>query len=182
MTSFNHALSPNVINLSEKGLRLLCERLETLEARYADVCEQRRVAHELSGDGWHDNPEFNRLQQMESYLNNDIQRVSAELEKACVFNVTEGSRRTDRVWLGSVVELEIVDEENGDSRTEIWEIAGHGESDARRRCLAYNAPLAQHVLTLQKEDWSDEFELGGKTVSVNALQLFASRRLAGLKS
>ncbi|MBK6757388.1 MAG: hypothetical protein IPG70_07080 [Moraxellaceae bacterium] len=44
------------------------QQLQQTEARYLEVCEQRRIAHDLSGDGWHDNPEFNRQQQMEAFF------------------------------------------------------------------------------------------------------------------
>lgn len=163
------------LHVTAEGLERLRTRLKETETRYQDICEQRRVAHELSGDGWHDNPEFNRLQQMESFLNGEMMRLLSDLDRARIFCVNDDARPVDRVWLGSVVTLEIVDEDSGDSHEEHWEITGHGESDAPRGLLAYDAPLASAVLTLEPEDWAEEVTLRGKMVSVRVVALHARR-------
>ena len=164
-----------ILHVTVNGLeRLSCQLME-IEARYRDICDQRRVAHELSGDGWHDNPEFNRLQQMEAFLNGEIKRLLADTERARVFTVSDGHRPLDRVWLGSVVTLELVDDENGDIARETWEITGHGDSNARSGMLAYDAPLAAAVLTLEPGDWAEEVLLRGRSVSVQVLALHARR-------
>lgn len=163
------------LHVTAEGLVRLRQRLQETEARYQDICEQRRVAHELSGDGWHDNPEFNRLQQMESFLNSEMMRLLTDLDRARIFTVGDESRPVDRVWLGSVVTLEIMDDDSGNSHEETWEITGHGESDAARGMLAYDSPLAAAVLTLSLEDWADEVALRGKSVSVRVVALHATR-------
>lgn len=165
-----------VLHVTAEGLVRLRQRLQETEARYLDICEQRRVAHELSGDGWHDNPEFNRLQQMESFLNNEMMRLLTDLDRARIFTVGDENRPVDRVWLGSVVTLEIMDDDSGDSHEECWEITGHGESDAARGMLAYDSPLASAVLTLSPDDWADEVALRGKSVSVRVVALHATRQ------
>lgn len=48
------------IFLTENGFANLKTALACKQAEYADVREQRQVAFERPGDGWHDNPEFNR--------------------------------------------------------------------------------------------------------------------------
>lgn len=179
--SVSTLLNPEILHVSEHGLAMLREQLSSLEARYEDVCEQRRIAHELSGDGWHDNPEFNRQQQMEAFLNTEIKDLLGKIKNAQLFRLAENNRPKDRVWLGSVIEMEVVDEITGDSRMDRWEITGYGESDPKRRCLSYNTPLAKHILTLEEKEWSDEFQLGDQRVSVQICRLFDSRVAAGLK-
>ena len=168
-------LSSHILHVTTSGLDKLRETLAETESRYQDICEQRRIAHDLSGDGWHDNPEFNRLQQMEAFLNGEMKRLLSCIEKSRIFTVMEGSRPVDRVWLGSIVELEIVDDETGNSHCEIWEITGHGESSAPRGLLSYDAPLARAVLTLQPGEWADEISLRGRMVSLQVLALHAHR-------
>ncbi len=179
MSSYLNARN-TTIHVTESGFVRLQQLLKDTEKRYLDVCEQRRIAHDLSGDGWHDNPEFNRQQQMEAFLNGELKRLLQVLEKARVFTVQEGFRPIDRVWLGSVVDIEIIDEDTGDSIVESWEITGHGESDAQHKCLAYDAPLARAILTLQAQDWSDEFEIRGKLVTAQVLALYKFRQQSPL--
>ena len=107
MLSSSQAQINNSVFVSEQGFIALQEQLNKTQARYLEVCEQRRIAHELSGDGWHDNPEFNRQQQMEAFLNGEVKRLLQTLEKAKIFTVQEHARPLDKVWLGSVVELEV---------------------------------------------------------------------------
>ncbi len=180
MTSFSQPLNTNWVYVSEQGFSALKQQLETTQARYAEVCEQRRIAHELSGDGWHDNPEFNRQQQMEAFLNGEVKRLLQTLEKAKIFTVQEHARPLDKVWLGSVVEVEITHCLSGNSHHEIWEIVGHGESNAELKKLAYDVPLARAMLTLQVDDCSDEFVLRGEEVFISVVKLYASRQQAGL--
>ena len=164
-----------ILHVTADGLERIRMRLLETKARYQDICEQRRVAHELSGDGWHDNPEFNRLQQMEAFLNGDTMRLITDMDRARIFSVSDENRPVDRVWLGSVVTLEIIDDDSGDAHHETWEITGHGESDAAKGLLAYDSPLAASVLTLSPEDWAEEVALRGKSVSVRVVALHARR-------
>ena len=129
LSSFQAQIN-NSVFVSEQGFIALQEQLNKTQARYLEVCEQRRIAHELSGDGWHDNPEFNRQQQMEAFLNGEVKRLLQTLEKAKIFTVQEHARPLDKVWLGSVVELEVTQCLTGNTHHEIWEIVGHGESNA----------------------------------------------------
>lgn len=69
---------------------------------------------------------------------------------------------------------------HGNTHHEIWEIVGHGESNAELKKLAYDVPLARAMLTLQVDDCSDEFVLRGEEVFISMVKLYASRQQAGL--
>jgi transcription elongation GreA/GreB family factor len=179
MSSYLNA-SNNMIHVTDTGLVRLQQQLQQTEARYLEVCEQRRIAHDLSGDGWHDNPEFNRQQQMEAFLNGELKRLLQAIDKARVFSVQEGSRPVNRVYLGSVVDIEITNNITGDSHIETWEITGHGESDGTQKRLAYDVPLARAIFNLGLDDCSDEFELRGTEVFATVVKLYASRQQSSL--
>lgn len=89
--------------LTPAGLVRLRERLADKFAEYEDIRAQRQVAFELSGDGWHDNPEFNRAQQMEANCNREIKKLSDMLTSAQVIEIGAGRRPTDVVEVGSLV-------------------------------------------------------------------------------
>lgn len=179
MSSYVNA-HPSIVHVTQTGLARLQQQLHETEQRYLEVCEQRRIAHDLSGDGWHDNPEFNRQQQMEAFLNGELKRLLDNLDKARVFSIEEGRRPVEQVYLGSVVDIEITDNMTGKSEVETWEITGHGESDGTQKRLAYDVPLASAILGLAVEDCSDEFELRGKEVFVTVLKLYHSRQQSSL--
>ena len=63
---------------------------------------------------------------------------------------------------------------------ETWEITGHGESDQQRRMLAYDAPLAKAILTLEPKDWADEISLRGRMVSIEVVKLYDQRQQSSL--
>ena len=173
MSSYLNA-SNNMIHVTDTGLVRLQQQLQQTEARYLEVCEQRRIAHDLSGDGWHDK------QQMEAFLNGELKRLLQAIDKARVFSVQEGSRPVNRVYLGSVVDIEITNNITGDSHIETWEITGHGESDGTQKRLAYDVPLARAIFNLGLDDCSDEFELRGTEVFATVVKLYASRQQSSL--
>lgn len=63
------------------------------------------MAFELSGDGWHDNPEFNRMQQLEANLNHTLKALSDRLEEMKFIEIHDAMRNTQQVEIGSVVHL-----------------------------------------------------------------------------
>lgn len=166
--------------VTDKGLQNLRDQLAAKRAAYADVCEQRRVAFELSGDGWHDNPEFNRMQQLEANLNHVIKLLTERLERARCVEVHDGGRPLARVGLGSVVTLQRWYEDDRDCKAETWEITGFEETDLASRRLAYNAPLAKAVLGLSAGDMAEGIVIGDSRCDLEVLSLHRSRAAAGL--
>lgn len=128
--------------MTATGYNNLVERLKEKQKEYEQVCEHRQVAFELSGDGWHDNPEFNRMQQMEANLNHTIKTLTDRLQMIKFVEIQDGMRNCQKVSVGSVVHLRRYDLEDDRELDEIWEIRGFDETDIEKKHLAYNAPLA----------------------------------------
>ena len=93
------------IFLTETGFANLKTTLARKQAEYAEVREHRQVAFELSGDGWHDNPEFNRQQQMEANLNHLVKTLTDRLAQAKPITIIDGNRQVQQVAIGSVVNI-----------------------------------------------------------------------------
>jgi transcription elongation GreA/GreB family factor len=134
------------IYVTESGLTKLRLQLAAKVAEYEHLCEERTTAHALSGDGWHDNPYHDRLQQLEADKTREIVELRQQLDSARLVVVDPFSRPTEQVQIGSIVMLRI-ESEAGDERTSTWEITGFGETDVTSRKLGYNTPLAQAVLS-----------------------------------
>jgi transcription elongation GreA/GreB family factor len=131
--------------MTEPGVRKLRQQLSTKLAEHASLCEERKTAHTLSGDGWHDNPYHDRLQQLEAEKTREIVALRQQLDSARVVAVDPNRRPLEKVQIGSIVTLRIEDE-SGRERIATWEITGFGETDVSSNQLGYNTPLAQAVL------------------------------------
>ena len=67
--------------MTAKGLAQLQQLLQEKQSVYAEIRDQRQLAFELSGDGWHDNPEFNRMQQFEANINHQVKELTERIEQ-----------------------------------------------------------------------------------------------------
>jgi transcription elongation factor GreA len=156
------------------GLERLNARLAELRRRHEEICEQRTVAHELSGDGWHDNPHLNYLQQMEANSTWKIRELEELVARARIVEIEDGRRPTERIRLGSVVTLSSQDPVTGDEREQTVEIVGHQESDQKLGRVAYDAPLGRALLGRRAGDFF-EVRLPEGRVEVEILELHADR-------
>lgn len=136
----------SITYMTEAGMSQLRQLMAAKLAEHASLCEERTTAHALSGDGWHDNPYHDRLQQLEADKTREIVELRQQLERARIVSFDPQARPTERVQIGSIVTLRIEDEA-GDERITTWEIAGFGETDVPRRKLGYNTPLASAVMS-----------------------------------
>jgi transcription elongation factor GreA len=111
----------------------------------SEIGRERDVAFALSGDGWHDNPHFNRLQQLEAEKTNDIAQLQDVIDNARVVAIDLVNRPVRRVAIGSIIRLRLWWHHDNDEEA-IWEIAGWNETDLDKRKLAYNTPLAAPLM------------------------------------
>lgn len=171
---------PKTIYLSSHGVQLFEKRLEDERQTHAQICEEREIAHELSGDGWHDNPDFNRLQQLEANSSWKIHELEEVLSNAQRVTITEGERPTESVQIGSVVKIEVYDVDRDKSEIRVIEVVGYQESNPERNCVSYDAPLASAIVG-QSVGAYQEAKLGHRSVDIEVIELFKSRKEAGLE-
>lgn len=139
----------NTIYMTESGLAQAKNNLARKLAEYDEICKERATAHALSGDGWHDNPHFNRMQQLEVKKSRDIAALKGAIERARIITIDPKNRPTAQVGIGSVVQLRIIDLSTDRERNVTWEIVGYDETDVRLNKLAYNTPMAAAVMGLE---------------------------------
>lgn len=164
-----------VIYVTPAGLEQLQARLREQRRRHEDLCEQRAVAHELSGDGWHDNPHFNYLQQMEANSTWKIRELEALIARARIVEIEEGRRPIHRIRLGSVVSLAIYDMDRSEDREQTLEIVGHQETDPARGRVSYDSPLGRALLGHRAGDVF-EVALPDGRLEVEVVELHPDRR------
>ncbi|KAA0915605.1 GreA/GreB family elongation factor [Psychrobacter sp. ANT_WB68] len=151
------------IYMTETGFDNLKALLARKKQEYADVRDHRQVAFEMSGDGWHDNPEFNRQQQLEANLNHTVKELTERLQHARPVNIDPSNRPTNHVAIGSLVSItrwNLNNDINDKGLVETWEIVGFDETDIKAAKIGYNAPLAKSIIGLQVGDVSEQLVLG----------------------
>jgi transcription elongation GreA/GreB family factor len=168
--------------MTESGFSKLKQQLVDKEQEYSQVREYRQCAFEMSGDGWHDNPEFNRMQQLEANLNHTIKLLTDRISMTRLINITDPLRPLHQVGVGSVVQLGRWAADQTNCITECWEIVGFDETHVDQRQLAYNAPLAAAIFGLHIGDVADDLKIGSTIWDIEVLALYPSRVAAGLTS
>jgi len=133
------------------GLARLHSDLELRLSELREICAARDEAFELSGDGWHDNPHFNKMQQDEVAKNRQIAELRSQIQGAVLFAAEDGRRPSKRLALGAIALL-AVRETGQPVRERLVEIVAYGESDPSRGRFAYNTPVARALLGLEPGD------------------------------
>lgn len=172
--------STEVVYVTPQGYQQLQQQLRYKQQEYAKICQHRQVAFELSGDGWHDNPEFNRMQQLEANLNHMVKKLSERLQYARTIEVHDAMRSLQQVAIGSIVEIKRYALDDSEQMTEIWEITGFDETNIAYAQLGYNAPLASALIGLQVGDFAEDLQLGSRLWEIEVVNLYPNRKAAGM--
>ena len=164
--------------MTAKGLAQLQQLLHEKQQDYAEIRDQRQLAFELSGDGWHDNPEFNRMQQFEANINHQVKELTERIEQVRLIDIHDGMRPTATVGIGSIVKIaRWVDDQ---PQHETWELRGYDETDVEGQVLGYNTPLAQWIMHAKVGDYIEEVSMGGQVFDIEIIALHRSRQDAQL--
>lgn len=137
------------IYMTDQGLLQARNDLRRKHAELEEISRERTTAHELSGDGWHDNPHLNRMQQLEAEKTRDIAALQRAIENTRVVSINPTKRPAQTVMIGSLVRIRVIYEASGDEKEMIWEIVGWNETKVAARKLAYNTPMAQAFLAAE---------------------------------
>jgi transcription elongation GreA/GreB family factor len=138
------------IYVSAAGLAQLQRKLEAKREELNYLRQEKAHAYTATGDTWHDNPYFNRLEQDENRKAVEVAQIAGLISTAQVMSVEE--RNTARVALGSIVRIARTYERTGEREELIVEVAGYGESDPKKRLIAYNSPLMKDLMGANVRD------------------------------
>lgn len=178
--NMSHLQRETPVYVTTAGYQKLQQKLADKQAEYAQVREHRQVAFELSGDGWHDNPEFNRMQQLEASLNHSVKQLTEQLDRVSPIVIDDTTRPCHHVGIGSIVSLRRWAHDSDSASDECWEIVGYDETNLPQQQLAYNAPLATAVLGLQVGEVTEDLVIGTRHWDIEVLALYENRQQASL--
>ena len=164
--------------LSENGRKALAQKLLEAEDMHRVICANKADAYENSGDGWHDNPAYNKLLSDEQASEKRIQELRETLATATIFS-PPAKRNTKEVQLGSIVKVNQYDTSTDEEKTVIWEIVPVGDTDISQARIAYNAPLVAPLLGLVPGETTN-VTTGKKELECEIIKLFSTREEAGI--
>lgn len=132
------------IKVTEEGLQSLEERIIMQEQLVKDIQAEKAIAYTSSGDGWHDNPGFNALEQKEYAAASELSSLINRRDNAVIIKIDP--RNTEVIQIGSIVKLEHINSKIEKNRFLTWEIVGHLESDIKKFKIAYDTPIGSAIM------------------------------------
>lgn len=150
------------------GKKKIEVELTELKADLKVLREEKTSAYSLTGDTWHDNPYFYKLEQDERRLCTRIQEIEKLLREAEL--VEDTGHNTDEVAIGSIVKCRCVYDED-DQDTEIFEIVRQGENDIDNGKIHFETQVAKNIIGLHEGE-QVQFETPGGTAIYKILRLY----------
>lgn len=142
------------VYITPEGAFNLKQKIDALSKRIAEIQAEKAVAYWGSGDGWHDNPGFNQLEQLEHRTVNEMVGLKNRLESSMVWD--KSLNTGDRVQIGSRVVYEQCGVETGRVQRMKVELVGYLESDIKKMRIAYDSPMGKSLLD---KTLGEEFEI-----------------------
>lgn len=158
------------IFVSEEGLERLKTRLRQANEELAAIRAEKSTAYTQTGDTWHDNPYFNRLEQDERRKAEEVGELNTLVASAETFSPEK--RNTSRVQLGSIVHLRRYYLVSGEEDEMVWEVVGYGETNVPKKQVAYDSPMAQALMGHHEGEVAQSNSPKGQ-VEYHVLGLFA---------
>jgi transcription elongation factor GreA len=129
---------------TKQGAQKLASRIEALNNRIKEIQAEKSVAYWGSGDGWHDNPGFNQLEQLEFRTVNEMTSLRNQLEGGVIWDSTKNNPH--RVQIGHRVSILQVNVSNGKRNQLTISIVGHQESVLAKLWISYDSPIGSALL------------------------------------
>lgn len=128
--------------ITVEGKKKIEDQIQKLKERLQELRVEKNKAYELTGDTWHDNPYFNKLEADERALEFEINESENLLKNAEI--IENNGRNMEEIEIGSIVKCfcSYPDFEE----TLILEIVGHGETDIDNGKIHYKSLVAQNIL------------------------------------
>ena len=136
------------MKITQEGKHRIEESIQEFMEELKKLREEKVRAYNLSGDTWHDNPYFGKLEQDERALARKISEAQTILKEAEI--ITSDSRNMETVDIGSIVKCACIYPDF--EEVEIYEIVGHGETDVFNGKIHYESPVAKSILGLHVND------------------------------
>lgn len=155
------------MKITVEGKQKMEAHIQELMEELKELRKEKALAYDLTGDTWHDNPYFNKLEQDERVLNTKINEVEGILKNAEVIEDTVRSMET--VEIGSIVKCLCI--YPSFEEIAVFEIVGHGETDVENGKIHYESLVAQNIMGLHVND-NVSFDTPGGRVQYKIVEFY----------
>ena len=154
--------------ITEAGKLQLEAKIVDQNLKIRNIQAEKNIAYTASGDGWHDNPGYNQLLQLEERAITELKNLERQFTTSLIWN---RPRSTEQVQIGSIVRFSMQSARDQVAREVVYEIGGHGESDLGRGCISYTSPIGAALYDLRPGAEAEVVIPAGKT-SIRILDLY----------
>jgi transcription elongation factor GreA len=134
------------IYMTENGRKILEQKIEKQAIKVKDIQAEKSIAYTASGDGWHDNPGYNQLIQLEERAITELKGMEKRLYDSILWVVKD--RNTQKVQIGSIVLYKLTNKKTGKGVENTFEIVGSEESDLKNKQISYDSPIGSAILEM----------------------------------
>ena len=146
--------------ITEAGRQLLESKIVDQNLKIRNIQAEKNIAYTASGDGWHDNPGYNQLLQLEERAITELKNLEKQLDTSLIWNRPCNIKQ---VQIGSIVRFSMQSARDLKPREVTFEIGGHGESDLARHLISYTSPIGAALYELQSGSEVEVVIPAGKT-------------------
>lgn len=157
--------------ITESGRQQLETRISEQNQKIRTIQAEKSIAYTASGDGWHDNPGYNQLIQLEERAITELKNLEQQLASGVLW--LRPDRNTAQVQIGSIVRFSMQTARDRMPREVVYEIGGHGESDLGRQLISYTSPIGAALYELLPGAGVDVQIPAGRT-RLHVLDLYAT--------
>ena len=132
------------MKITQDGKRNIELKLSEMHDKLMILEKEKAYAYTATGDTWHDNPYFDMLRLEEESLMKEIKGLEKLLHEAEVIEKSDDCE--GKVNIGSKIMCIIQYSFHNESKEEILEIVGHGETDLSKGKIAYDSPVGKNLM------------------------------------
>jgi transcription elongation factor GreA len=159
----------DTIYMTKEGQIELQIKINFRELKLKELILEKAIAYEASGDGWHDNPGWIQIGQLEERMSKEIKEMKQRLSNSKL--IANDSRNTMCVQIGSIVRIS-----QGTQKFKkelLIEIVGSQESNLSKGKIAYDTPIGKAIMGYSKGDEIDFIAPAGQ-MKIIILKLYES--------
>lgn len=157
------------VYITENGKKILEKKIAEQAIKVREIQEEKSIAYTASGDGWHDNPGYNQLIQLEERAITELKLLEKKLNESVVWKLTE--RNVEKVQIGSIVHYKMKNIKNGKVQEHVFEIVGYGESDLKNKQISYDSPIGSAILEMPR-GFKGQVNLPAGTFEIEIINLY----------
>lgn len=155
-------MEKQIIYLDEEGFKEHLKSIEILKEKLRKLKKEKTFAYENSGDGFHDNFEFDEARREMDKILYEIQEKTLQIEKIVIIEKKE----EDAIELNDILSLTLISGNN--TRTNLYKLVSTfklANEDDQYVYLSLNSPIGKAIYH-KHEGEQVECEINGKKILI----------------